>query len=154
MKQDSIYSPFVRFIIKSTLLFFVIIFSHGYIIGQMKISPGAESFKIYLPLLKDKKVGIVAHQASLLFKKFKNQHLVDFLIKNQVDIEKIFAPEHGFRGNADAGEKISDHYDNKTGIPIVSLYGKNKKPSKENFKNIDIVIFDLQEVGVRFYTYI
>ena len=154
MKQDSIYSLFVKFVIKSTLLFFVIIFSHGYIIGQMKISPGAESFKIYLPLLKDKKVGIVAHHASLLFNKSKNQHLVDFLIKNQVDIEKIFAPEHGFRGNADAGEKISDHHDNKTGIPIVSLYGKNKKPSKENLKNIDIVIFDLQDVGVRFYTYI
>ena len=120
----------------------------------MKISPGAENFKIYLPLLKGKKVGVVAHQASLLSNKSKNEHLVDFLIKNQVDIEKIYAPEHGFRGKADAGEKISNHHDKKTGIPIVSLYGKNKKPSEENLKNIDIVIFDLQDVGVRFYTYI
>ena len=154
MTQDSIYSPFVRFIIKSTFLFFVFTFSHGCIIGQMKISPGAESFKIYLPILKDKKVGVVAHQASLLFNESKNQHLVDFLIKNQIDVEKIFAPEHGFRGKADAGEKISNYYDSKTGIPIVSLYGNNKKPSNENLKNIDVIIFDLQDVGVRFYTYI
>ena len=155
MKQDSIYSLFVRFIIKSTLLFFVFTFSNDCIIGQMKISPGAESYKIYLPMLKkDKKVGVVAHQASLLFNKIENQHLVDFLVKNEVDVKKIFAPEHGFRGKADAGEKIRDYYDNKTGIPIISLYGKNKKPSKENLKDIDIVIFDLQDVGVRFYTYI
>ena len=120
----------------------------------MKISPGAESFKIYLPMLEDKKVGVVAHQASLLFNKIENQHLVDFLVKNEVDVKKIFAPEHGFRGKADAGEKIRDYYDDKTGIPIISLYGKNKKPSKENLKDIDIVIFDLQDVGVRFYTYI
>ena len=154
MTQDSIYSHFIRIIIKSTLLFFVFKFSHGCIIGQMKISPGAESFKIYLPILKNKKVGVVAHQASLLFNEPKNQHLVDFLIKNQIDVEKIFAPEHGFRGKADAGEKINDYYDKKTGIPIVSLYGKNKKPSYENLKNIDVIIFDLQDVGVRFYTYI
>ena len=120
----------------------------------MKISPGAESFKIYLPMLEDKKVGVVAHQASLLSNKIENQHLVDFLVKNEVDVKKIFAPEHGFRGKADAGEKIRDYYDDKTGIPIISLYGKNKKPSKENLKDIDIVIFDLQDVGVRFYTYI
>ena len=154
MTQDSIYSPFVRFIVKSTLLFFVFTFSNGRIIGQMKISPGAESFKIYLPMLEDKKVGVVAHQASLLFNKIENQHLVDFLIKNEVDVKKIFAPEHGFRGKSDAGEKIRDYFDDKTGIPIISLYGKNKKPSKENLKNIDIIIFDLQDVGVRFYTYI
>ena len=154
MTQDSIYSLFVRFIIKSTLLFFVFTFSYGRIIGQMKISPGAESFKIYLPMLEDKKVGVVAHQASLLFNKIENQHLVDFLVKNEVDVKKIFAPEHGFRGKVDAGEKIRDYYDDKTGIPIISLYGKNKKPSKENLKDIDIVIFDLQDVGVRFYTYI
>ena len=154
MTQDSIYSLFVRFIIKSTLLFSVFTFSNGRIIGQMKISPGAESFKIYLPMLEDKKVGVVAHQASLLFNKIENQHLVDFLVKNEVDVKKIFAPEHGFRGKADAGEKIRDYYDDKTGIPIISLYGKNKKPSKENLKDIDIVIFDLQDVGVRFYTYI
>ena len=154
MTQDSIYSLFVRFIIKSTLLFFVFTFSNGRIIGQMKISPGAESFKIYLPMLEDKKVGVVAHQASLLFNKIENQHLVDFLVKNEVDVKKIFAPEHGFRGKADAGEKIRDYYDDKTGIPIISLYGKNKKPSKESLKDIDIVIFDLQDVGVRFYTYI
>ena len=90
MKQDSIYWPFVRFMIKSTLLFFVLTFSNSRIIGQMKISPGAESFKIYLPMLEDKKVGVVAHQASLLFNKIENQHLVDFLIKNEVDVNETF----------------------------------------------------------------
>ena len=145
---------FIRFYVKSTFLFFVFAFGQNSIVGQTRISPGAESSKVYLPRLKNKKVGVVAHQASLLFNKTNNQHLVDFLKENDIEIEKIFAPEHGFRGKADNGEKIGDYYDNETGVPIISLYGKNKKPSKENLKNLDIVIFDLQDVGVRFYTYI
>ena len=145
---------FIRFYVKSTFLFFVFIFGQNNIVGQTRISPGAESFKVYLPRLKNKKVGVVAHHASLLFNKSNNQHLIDFLKENDIEIKKIFAPEHGFRGKADNGEKIGDYYDNATGIPVISLYGKNKKPSEENLKNLDIVIFDLQDVGVRFYTYI
>ena len=154
MTLNSMHLLFIRFYIKSTFLFFVFILGQNNIVGQTRISPGADSFKVYLPRLKNKKVGVVAHQASLLFNKSNNQHLIDFLKENDIEIKKIFAPEHGFRGKADNGEKIGDYYDNETGIPIISLYGKNKKPSKENLKNLDIVIFDLQDVGVRFYTYI
>ena len=154
MTLNSMHLLFIRFYVKSTFLFFVFAFCQNNIVGQTRISPGAESSKVYLPRLKNKKVGVVAHQASLLFNKSNNQHLVDFLKENDIEIEKIFAPEHGFRGKADNGEKIGDYYDNETGIPIISLYGKNKKPSKENLKTLDIVIFDLQDVGVRFYTYI
>ena len=154
MTLNSMHLLFIRFYVKSTFLFFVFAFGQNSIVGQTRISPGAESSKVYLPRLKNKKVGVVAHQASLLFNKSNNQHLVDFLRENDIEIEKIFAPEHGFRGKADNGEKIGDYYDNETGVPIISLYGKNKKPSKENLKNLDIVIFDLQDVGVRFYTYI
>ena len=154
MTLNSMHLLFIRFYVKSTFLFFVFAFGQNSIVGQTRISPGAESSKVYLPRLKNKKVGVVAHQASLLFNKSNNQHLVDFLKENDIEIEKIFAPEHGFRGKADNGEKIGDYYDNETGVPIISLYGKNKKPSKENLKNLDIVIFDLQDVGVRFYTYI
>ena len=154
MTLNSMHLLFIRFYVKSTFLFFVFVFGQNNIVGQTRISPGAESSKVYLPRLKNKKVGVVAHQASLLFNKSNNQHLIDFLKENDIEIKKIFAPEHGFRGKADNGEKIGDYYDNETGIPIISLYGKNKKPSKENLKNLDIVIFDLQDVGVRFYTYI
>ena len=154
MTLNSMHLLFIRFYVKSTFLFFVFAFGQNNIVGQTRISPGAESFKVYLSRLKNKKVGVVAHQASLLFNKSNNQHLVDFLKENDIEIKKIFAPEHGFRGKADNGEKIGDYYDNETEVPIISLYGKNKKPSKESLKNLDIVIFDLQDVGVRFYTYI
>ena len=123
---------------------------------------GANQTELYLPLLKGKKVGIVANQSSVIFKepRAKSQeprryaHLVDSLISLKVDVKKVFAPEHGFRGTADAGELIKDGVDSKTGVPIVSLYGDNKKPKLEQLKGIDIMIFDLQDVGVRFYTYI
>jgi uncharacterized protein YbbC (DUF1343 family) len=104
--------------------------------------------------LNGKKIGVVAHQASLIPKNNGTQHLVDFLIENKINIHSIFAPEHGFRGNADAGEKINDNKDSITGLQIISLYGKNKKPTKEQLKGIEILIFDLQDVGVRFFTYL
>jgi len=115
-----------------------------------------------LPILDLKKVGIVANQTSVLFhgknKSFNltppYTHLVDSLQTLGVEIIKVFAPEHGFRGNADAGESIRDGVDVKTKLPIISIYGKNKKPSKEQLKNIDIMLFDIQDVGARFYTYI
>ncbi len=116
-----------------------------------KIIPGAENSKAYIYLLKNRKVGVVGNPSSIAKNK---EHLVDFLLANAIDIKKIFSPEHGFRGKADAGEKIADGKDAKTGIPIVSLYGKHKKPTVADLKDIDLMVFDLQDVGVRFYTYI
>jgi len=111
---------------------------------------GAEQFGRYLPDLRDKRVALVVNHTSLVGK----THLVDTLLSQQVKIVKIFAPEHGFRGDADAGEYVSNATDKKTGLPLVSLYGKNKKPSAEQLKDVDVVIFDIQDVGARFYTYI
>ncbi|WP_244299737.1 exo-beta-N-acetylmuramidase NamZ family protein [Aquimarina algiphila] len=119
---------------------------------------GANQIKSYLPLLQNKKVAIVSNQTSVIFKdSITNQHyihLVDSLLSHNINIQKVFAPEHGFRGKADAGELVADGKDAKTGLPIISLHGKNKKPSAATLTNIDIVVFDIQDVGVRFYTYI
>lgn len=104
----------------------------------------------YLPLLYGKSVGMVANQTSIT----KDGHLVDYLIANKVAVKKVFAPEHGFRGTASAGEVIKDGKDVKTGLPIVSLYGSNKKPTAEQLADVDVVVFDIQDVGARFYTYI
>ena len=104
----------------------------------------------YLPLLQGKRIGIVGNQTSIV----GETHLVDTLLSLGVDVRKIYTPEHGFRGTADAGAKVNSGKDEKTGIPIVSLYGKNKKPTSEMLQGIDIILFDLQDVGVRFYTYI
>ncbi|MBJ6369309.1 exo-beta-N-acetylmuramidase NamZ family protein [Snuella sedimenti] len=116
---------------------------------------GANQTENYLALLQGKRVGIVANQTSVIFKKTNTfTHLVDSLLSLNITIRKVFAPEHGFRGKADAGEVVKDGIDTKTGLPIVSLYGSNKKPTKEQLKDLDVVIFDIQDVGVRFYTYI
>jgi len=121
-------------------------------ISRMKlIKTGADNYTDYLPLLAGKKIGIVTNPTGILSNK---THLVDFLLDQKVALEKIFAPEHGFRGTADAGEHIVDGKDSQTGLPIISLYGENKKPKPEQLTNIDIVIFDIQDVGARFYTYI
>lgn len=120
------------------------------------IITGAELTELYLPLLKDKNIAVVANQTSVIKVTTKNNfvHLVDSLLSLSVKIKKVFAPEHGFRGKADAGELIKDGVDSKTKLPIISLYGKNKKPSKAQLANIDLVLFDIQDVGARFYTYI
>lgn len=117
----------------------------------LEIKTGADNYEKYLPLLKDKKVGIVTNQTGILSNK---THVVDFLLEKKVALQTIFAPEHGFRGTADAGEHVVDGKDQKTGLPIISLYGDNKKPKTTQLTNIDIMIFDLQDVGARFYTYI
>lgn len=104
----------------------------------------------YLSLLQGKRIGVVANQTSIV----GETHLVDTLLSLGVDVRKIYTPEHGFRGTADAGAKVNSGKDEKTGLPIVSLYGKNKKPSPEMLQGIDLILFDLQDVGVRFYTYI
>lgn len=131
--------------------------------NNRSIIVGANQTDIYLPKLKGKNVGVVANQTSVIFKDVSTTqisrndhytHLVDSLIALDINISKVFAPEHGFRGQADAGEHIVDGADTKTGLPIFSLYGKNKKPTAAQLQNIDIMVFDIQDVGARFYTYI
>ncbi|MBP6557493.1 MAG: DUF1343 domain-containing protein [Flavobacterium sp.] len=134
------------------------------------IKTGAENTAVYMALLKDKKVGIVTNQTGT-YRKFNivqasssltenpgvyesKLHIVDFLLEQKINLQKIYAPEHGFRGTADAGELIKDGKDTKTGLPIISLYGNNKKPKPEQLTGIDVMVFDLQDVGARFYTYI
>lgn len=134
---------------------------------------GGENFESYLPLLKDKRVGIVTNQTGIIKYELiemiyvqdprikpqakltnKEVSIVDFLLGQNINLQKIYAPEHGFRGTADAGELIVDGKDTKTNLPIISLYGNNKKPKPEQLEGIDILVFDLQDVGARFYTYI
>lgn len=124
--------------------------------SSKEILTAAQQTELYLPLLKQKNIAIVANQTSVIFKNEKENytHLVDSLHKLNLTIKKVFSPEHGFRGKADAAEVVEDGVDKKTGIPIISLYGKNKKPTAEQLKGIDLVVFDIQDVGVRFYTYI
>jgi len=117
---------------------------------EKKLVLGAEQMNLLLPLLKDKSVGITGNHSSMVGK----THLVDSLLALKVAVKKVYSPEHGFRGDADAGEKVNSSVDEKTGLPIYSLYGKNKKPSVEMLKGIDVMIFDIQDVGARFYTYI
>ena len=116
-----------------------------------EITVGAARFDVYLPLLENKRVAVIANQTSVV----NGVHLVDALLEKGVDIKKVFAPEHGFRGAADAGELVKNDTDPKTNLPIISLYGgSNKKPRAEYLEDVDIVLFDIQDVGVRFYTYI
>ena len=178
-------------VFKNTVLLFVLVMiscaskvknntnAKGEILEQIQIDSsivvGANQTDIYLPLLKGKRIGIVANQSSVVFidKDLNTDsrsytHLVDSLLSLNIDVNTVFAPEHGFRGKADAGERIKDGIDAKTGVPIISLYSANKKPKLEQIKEtkkyesdiskgvskIDIMLFDLQDVGVRFYTYI
>lgn len=115
-----------------------------------QVQTGASRISVYLPFLKDKRVGIFANQTSMVGR----VHLVDTLQKLGVNIKAIFGPEHGFRGTADAGEKVGNYTDEKTGIPVISLYGSKRRPSEEDLKDIDVLVFDIQDVGVRFYTFI
>ncbi|WP_372775756.1 exo-beta-N-acetylmuramidase NamZ domain-containing protein [Mangrovibacterium sp.] len=111
---------------------------------------GADLPERYMGLLEGQKIGLVVNHSS----RVGEQHLLDFLLDRGVSVQKVFCPEHGFRGDADAGELIGDQVDEKTGIPVVSLYGKNKKPTTDQLKGIDLLVFDIQDVGVRFYTYL
>ena len=164
----------VKILFKNTFLFVLIaLVSCGRSSGQniedtkavksesATVIVGANRISEYLPLLKNKRVGIVGNQSSVIFKaetkdpnKISYTHLVDSLVALKVNIKKVFAPEHGFRGNADAGEHVKDGKDPKTGLNVISLYGDNKKPKPEQIKDLDIIIFDIQDVGARFYTYI
>ena len=119
-------------------------------IKAQNIITGAERVNKYLPLITNKQVAIVGNQTSMI----NDIHLVDSLISYKINITKVFSPEHGFRGNEDAGALIKDDIDSTTKLPIISLYGKNKKPSNDDLEDVDIILFDIQDVGVRFYTYI
>ena len=119
-------------------------------VNAQKLVLGAERTNIYLPLLKNKKIAIVGNQTSMI----ANTHLVDSLLSLKVNVVKVFSPEHGFRGKADAGAIIEDETDDKTGLPIISFYRKNKKPTAEQLKGIEFLLFDIQDVGARFYSYI
>lgn len=115
-----------------------------------RIVTGASRIEVYVPLLKNKRVAVFANQTSTV----GNTHLVDTLKKLGVNITLIFGPEHGFRGTADAGEKVSNYTDERSGVPVISLYGSKRRPSKDDLVNVDVMLFDIQDVGVRFYTYI
>lgn len=127
---------------------FLLLTTHA--IQAKNVIVGAERLDQYLPLLKGKSVGLVVNQTSVI----GNTHLLDTLLSLGIDVQLVFAPEHGFRGTADAGEHVSNGVDPKTKVAIVSLYGDNKKPNPGQLKDLDIVVFDIQDVGVRFYTYI
>jgi len=115
-----------------------------------QVIPGAERLKRYLPLLEGKRVGVFANQTSMVGK----THLVDTLIASGVKVSVIFGPEHGFRGKADAGEKVGNTVDEKTGIPVISLYGAKRRPDEKDLAEVDVMLFDIQDVGTRFYTFI
>ncbi len=114
------------------------------------VTLGAQQFDKYVPQLKKKRIGIVTNITGVI----NSTSIVDTLLKLKVNVKKIFGPEHGFRGNTEAGEKVTSNIDAKTGLSIVSLYGSNKKPTAEQLKDIDVLIYDIQDIGVRFYTYI
>lgn len=146
---------------KSTYLFLVLLLIFQLTACAQKekkiIETGAERTHLYLQLIKEKNVAVVANQTSVIRKNSNKNavvHLVDSLLSLKINIKKVFAPEHGFRGTADAGEIIKDGKDAKTNVPIISLYGKNKKPTVKQLENVDLVLFDIQDVGARFYTYI
>ncbi|MCI1752597.1 MAG: DUF1343 domain-containing protein [Flavobacteriales bacterium] len=118
--------------------------------AEVPLQTGAERMDQYLPLLQGKRVAVVTNQTGMV----GTTHLVDTLLARGVQVVKVFAPEHGFRGEADAGEHVADERDKHTGLPVISLYGKNKKPQPTQLADVDVVIFDIQDVGVRFFTYI
>ena len=139
---------------RSTICFilFTVFITIQTIFAQDVVTTGAERTEEYLPLLKGKRVGLVVNQTSVINN--AETCLLDTLLSLNANVVKVFAPEHGFRGDADAGETVKDGKDKRTGIPILSLYGSNKKPTPQQLKDIDILIFDIQDVGARFYTYI
>jgi len=148
--------------IKNTVLLFVLTLlscrnnsnSQSLVSNKSAVILGAQQTERYLPILKNKNIGIVANQTSVIFKTTGSTHLVDSLLSLNIKVKKVFAPEHGFRGTADAGEYVTDGIDAGSGIPIVSLYGANKIPDAAILSDLEVVIFDIQDVGARFYTFL
>ena len=144
-------------IIKLKISFFLILMTFSYLSfsqSNNKLIVGANRTELFLNHIEGLNVAVVANLSSKIKSNTKSIHLIDSLLKLNIKIKKVFSPEHGFRGEADAGEKVEDGIDQKTGIPIISLHGTNKKPTKDQMKDVDVVIFDIQDVGARFYTYI
>ena len=144
---------------KNTVLFALILFSSCQAQNDFKsdteLLTGAQQTELFVNKIKGKTIAVVANQTSVIRNASGGYtHLIDSLLSLDVKVIKAFAPEHGFRGKADAGEKVNNSVDSKTGLPIVSLYGKHKKPTSEDLSGIDMLVFDIQDVGVRFYTYI
>lgn len=147
---DMSHRTYFAYLIR-TFFVFVIVVSGNFAQAANQFIPAADHPTSYLPLLKGKRVGLVVNHSSTYRDSI---HLVDFLLSKGIRVERIFAPEHGYLGKAGAGEKVEDSKDEQRQIPIVSLYGKKKKPSLEDMQGLDVVLFDIQDVGVRFYTYI
>lgn len=137
---------------KTTVVFICLCLISCLSAQQPKLRLGAERMEVILPLLEGKRVGLVVNQTSIL--ENAQVHVLDTLLAEKVNIIKVFAPEHGFRGTEDAGAEIVDSRDQRTGIPIVSIYGRNRKPTAAQLADLDVVVFDIQDVGTRFYTYI
>ncbi|MBU1667671.1 DUF1343 domain-containing protein [bacterium] len=133
--------------LKKITILFLFIFSFSL---SAEVVVGAGNSTAYMSLIQGNNVALVVNQSSEVY----GEHLVDKLLREKIKVKKIFAPEHGFRGTADAGQHIKSGFDSKTGLPIVSLYGTHKKPTKQDLQNIDSIVFDIQDVGVRFYTYL
>jgi uncharacterized protein YbbC (DUF1343 family) len=130
--------------------FFILLIQFSIAQDSAQIFPGAYRMNVYVPLLKNKRVGVFANQTSVV----GNTNLIDTLLSQGIRIQKIFSPEHGFRGTADAGAKTEDYIDSATHIQVISLYGKKSKPTPDDLQDVDILLFDIQDVGVHFYTYI
>lgn len=138
----------IRCFIANLLIFFLTLV-HSSILAQ-EILSGADRPELYIPIIQGKNIAMVCNHSSMV----GNTHIVDYLLSRNMKVKLIFAPEHGFRGDIDAGTKIKSGIDPKTGVPIKSLYGASKKPNKEDLKDLDFILFDIQDVGCRFYTYI
>lgn len=138
---------------KSLFFFLLVSCAHGQNVDKTEASDlkvGAERIEKYIDLIKDRRIGLVGNQTSVI----NGVHAVDTFLAMGLKVQRVFSPEHGFRGDADAGELVNAQKDQRTGLPIYSLYGNTKKPDKNSLADIDVMIFDIQDVGVRFYTYI
>ena len=131
-------------------ILFILLCSTLWTVSAQALRLGAERTEAYLPLLQGKRVGLVVNQSSMVGR----THLIDTLQHLGINITVLFSPEHGVRGKSEAGAKVASGIDVQSGLPVISLYGKNKKPTPEQIRKTDVVVFDLQDVGARFYTYI
>lgn len=144
------YKTIMKTTVITSLLFCITLCTNAQKTNNSRIAVGAEQTSEYFPILKNKKIAVFSNHTGMI----GNKHTVDVLIENKLNVVAIFSPEHGFRGNADAGEHVSSSVDSKTGVPILSLYdGKAGKPSEESMRKFDVLLVDIQDVGLRFYTY-
>ena len=144
------YKTIMKTTVITSLLFCITLCTNAQKTNNSRIAVGAEQTSEYFPILKNKKIAVFSNHTGMI----GNKHTIDVLLENKLNVVAIFSPEHGFRGNADAGEHVSSSVDSKTGVPILSLYdGKAGKPSEESMRKFDVLLVDIQDVGLRFYTY-